>query len=184
MTAAPRKPARSTTVLGTLMLAAGLAWSGAAGAQEANGLPGVRSYGGPMFGSSKPIGGGDPVRQGAPAWDLNHDGVYTCEEWQIYAGRLFDKADANHDGKLDRKEFATLGKYDPVFRDADMGYFDDDRDGRVSRAEFVGKKSILFGRYDRNGDCRVTPEELSGGGERKTFAPTLSPGGIGGKIPF
>jgi hypothetical protein len=30
----------------------------------------------------------------------------------------------------------------------------------VSRDEFVNKPNPLFARYDKNGDCRVTPDEL------------------------
>ena len=41
-----------------------------------------------------------------------------------------------------------------------MGYFDENRDGRVSRNEFVNKPNPLFSRYDKNGDCKVTPAEL------------------------
>jgi hypothetical protein len=45
---------------------------------------------------------------------------------------------------------------------ADVGYFDDDRDHRVSRKEFIEKPSPFFTRYDANGDCRVTAEEMKG----------------------
>ena len=56
----------------------------------------------------------------------------------------------------------TIKNADPLFRDADLGYFDDDHDGRLSRREFVDKPSPFFLRYDKNSDCRVTPDELKG----------------------
>ncbi|HYB82068.1 MAG TPA: hypothetical protein VED43_10535, partial [Mycobacterium sp.] len=57
----------------------------------------------------------DVMRSSAPNWDLNHDGVYTCEEWKQYVGRLFDRADRNHDGFVDPKEFESIRKSDPMF---------------------------------------------------------------------
>jgi hypothetical protein len=47
-----------------------------------------------------------------------------------------------------------------MFQEADLAYFDENRDGRVSRNEFVNKPNPLFARYDKNGDCKVTPVEL------------------------
>ncbi|MTW16564.1 hypothetical protein GJ689_10125 [Rhodoplanes serenus] len=128
--------------------------------------------------------GEDPVRQSAPAWDANRDGVFTCEEWKQYAGRLFAAADRNRDGQLDAGEFEALRRSDPALGRAELGYFDDNRDGRVARAEFVERKSPLFARFDRNGDCRVTAEEMQGkgdGGMRPSFTPG---GGVGGAVRF
>jgi Ca2+-binding EF-hand superfamily protein len=44
--------------------------------------------------------------------------------------------------------------------DADFGYFDENQDGKISRSEFVGKPSQFILRFDSNGDCRVTSDEL------------------------
>ncbi len=49
-----------------------------------------------------------------------------------------------------------------MFKDADLGYFDDNRDGRVSRGKFVDKPNPLFARYDKK-----VPAEL-----RSTISPT------------
>jgi hypothetical protein len=95
---------------------------------------------------------------GADAWDGNHDGIYTCAEWKSYLDRQFTMADRNHDGHLDRAEFATIRRN--AFGDADFGYFDENRDGKISRSEFVDKPSEFILRNDKNGDCRVTPDEL------------------------
>jgi EF-hand domain pair len=100
------------------------------------------------------------LNNGPPVWDANHDGVYTCEEWKIFMDRLFKSADRNHDGNLNRAEFDAVKKADPTLADADFGYFDENQDGKITRNEFVDKPSVFILRFDRNGDCKVTPEEI------------------------
>jgi hypothetical protein len=102
----------------------------------------------------------DSSRTGPEAWDANHDGVYTCDEWKRYLDRMFTLADRNHDGHLDAKEFETVRKAAPVLADADFGYFDENQDGKVTRSEFVSKPSEFILSNDKNGDCRVTPDEM------------------------
>ncbi len=97
---------------------------------------------------------------GPESWDTNHDGVYTCDEWKSHLERIFTLADRNHDGHLDATEFATVRQTDSTLADADFGYFDENQDSKITRAEFVGKPSELILRFDRNGDCRVTPDEM------------------------
>jgi hypothetical protein len=104
--------------------------------------------------------GADPAVASAPLWDLDHDGIYTCEEWKLYANRIFNLADRNHNGYVDALEFKTIQQAAPIFKEADVAYFDENRDGRISRGEFVDSPNPLFARYDKNGDCRVTQEEL------------------------
>jgi hypothetical protein len=119
-------------------------------------------------------GGADVVRSTAPEWDINHDGVYTCEEWKIYVTTLFTKADRNHDGYLTADEFAVIKRADPLFADADLAYFDDNKDGRVSRDEFINKPSPFFLRFDLNHDCKVTQDELAG--KKPEKIPGFGPG--------
>jgi hypothetical protein len=100
---------------------------------------------------------------GPPTWDSNHDGVYTCAEWKSFVDRLFTLADRNRDGHLDPSEFTTVQKADVALADADFGYFDENQDGKITRKEFVEKPSAFILRFDRNGDCRVTAEEIKAG---------------------
>lgn len=100
------------------------------------------------------------LRSGPPIWDANRDGVFTCDEWKVFADRTFTLADRNRDGKLDKTEFATVQKADAALADADFGYFDENQDGKITRKEFVDKPSAFIMRFDRNGDCRVTGDEL------------------------
>jgi Ca2+-binding EF-hand superfamily protein len=131
----------------------------------------------------------DPLVAATSRWDANHDGVFTCEEWSQYANRLFTIADKNADGVLDDKEFQQIGNIEPIFAGADMAYFDDNNDGRISRSEFADKPSPLFARYDANRDCRVTAEEIKGSA-RPTSGKGTAPrgrsgsGGAGGRNGF
>jgi Ca2+-binding EF-hand superfamily protein len=99
-------------------------------------------------------------KTGPEAWDANHDGINTCNEWKSHLDRMFNLGDRNHDGRLDASEFATIRHVDPALADADFGYFDENQDGKITRDEFVSKPSEYILRYDRNGDCRVTPDEV------------------------
>jgi hypothetical protein len=100
------------------------------------------------------------LKNGPPIWDANRDGVFTCDEWKSFADRLFASADRNHDGKLDPSEFAIVQKADASLAEADFGYFDENQDGKITRKEFVEKPNAFILRFDRNGDCRVTAEEI------------------------
>jgi hypothetical protein len=100
------------------------------------------------------------LKGGPPSWDANHDGVYTCAEWKAFMDRLFSSADRNRDGKLDASEFAAVQKADPSLADSDFGYFDENQDHKISRSEFVEKPSPFILRFDANGDCRVTGDEM------------------------
>lgn len=104
----------------------------------------------------------DPLSAAASRWDLNQDGVFTCEEWKEFVGGVFSRADKNKDGFLNASEFHDLRISERLFASADISYFDEDRDQRVSRKEFVDKPSPFFARYDLNSDCRVTAQEMKG----------------------
>lgn len=106
----------------------------------------------------------DPLLNSQPTWDANHDGVYTCEEWKSFMDRLFASADKGRKGYLTRQEFDAVKKADPSLAEADFGYFDENQDGKVSRKEFVDKPSVFILRFDRNADCKVTPDELKAAG--------------------
>src|SRR5437762_1634200 len=80
----------------------------------------------------------------ANVWDANGDQIYTCAEWKKYVNELFTRADRNRDGYVDAQEFKTIQELAPQFAQADLGYFDDNRDRRLSRSEFVEKPNPFF----------------------------------------
>ena len=86
----------------------------------------------------------------------------TCEEWKSYPDRLFNTADRNRDGHLDPSEFAIIRRAGNAFAEADFGYFDENQDGKITRSEFVDKPSEFILKFDKNGDCRVTQDEMKG----------------------
>jgi len=121
----------------------------------------------PALAQTAPPRGDAMLNSGPPTWDANHDGVYTCDEWKSFMDRLFKTADVNRDGNLSPSEFAAVKKADPTLADADFGYFDENQDGKITRKEFVEKPSAFILRFDRNGDCRVTAEEIKTGSTPK-----------------
>lgn len=123
----------------------------------------------------------DPLLAGLSRWDMDSDGVLTCQEWQRYAEQLFRRSDKNGDGVLEREEFATLGTHEPIFAKADLAYFDDNGDGRVDLREFADKPNPVFVRYDRNRDCQLTAEEIRGG--NGSGSPPSAPSGRQQKPP-
>lgn len=106
----------------------------------------------------------------ANAWDLNNDQVFTCAEWKKFVTDIFNQADRNRDGFVDAQEFKSIQDATPQFKDSSLGYFDDNGDGRVSRAEFVDKPNPFFLQFDKNRDCKVTIEEIMDA-SRPAYAP-------------
>jgi hypothetical protein len=111
------------------------------------------------------------LKSGPESWDANHDGIYTCDEWKSHLDRLFTLADRNRDGHLDATEFATVRRADAALADADFGYFDENQDGKITRNEFVNKPSEFILRFDKNGDCRVTPDEMKAAAQKNPEGP-------------
>ena len=98
----------------------------------------------------------------AGGWDRNRDGVVTCDEWKVYAGELFDSADANRDGTLDRTEFQKIIGTDRMFATADFSYYDGNGDGKVERTEFVDKPNRAFALLDKGNECKLTANQTAG----------------------
>jgi len=61
----------------------------------------------PVEGSAGP----NPLATAALRWDINHDGVVTCDEWKAYATGLFNQADKNKDGYLDANDFGRSARW-------------------------------------------------------------------------
>ena len=95
-------------------------------------------------------------------WDRNRDGIVTCDEWKAYAAELFDAADANHDGFVDRNEYATIVATDRMFQTVEFSYYDTNGDGKLDRAEFVEKPNRAFVLLDKDHTCRLNASQVAG----------------------
>ncbi|MBT3069581.1 histidine kinase [Rhodomicrobium sp. Az07] len=115
-------------------------------------------------GCSSPTGLSDSVEgtfiRAAPTWDLNHDGIVTCDEWRAYVSQLFKEADVNRDEKLSPDEFSRLAKVDRLFETADFKYYDAARKGYVTEADMVDRRNSAFVELDKQNTCRLTTYQL------------------------
>jgi len=98
----------------------------------------------------------------AGSWDRNRDGIVTCDEWKAYAGELFDGADTDRDGLLDRTEYAKVIATDRMFETVDFSYYDANGDGKVARTEFVDKPNRAFALLDKGNECKLTASQVAG----------------------
>ncbi|MFA5898947.1 MAG: EF-hand domain-containing protein [Hyphomicrobium sp.] len=98
----------------------------------------------------------------AGGWDRNRDGVVTCDEWKQYAGELFDAADSNRDGTIDRTEYAKIISTDRMFETVDFSYYDANGDGKIARTEFVDKPNRAFALLDKGNECKLTASQVAG----------------------
>ncbi|MBA2126461.1 histidine kinase [Hyphomicrobium methylovorum] len=121
----------------------------------------------PTIGSINPFGGNSlsevdrAFLQAAGSWDTNRDNVVTCNEWKSYQEDLFNGADANHDDSLDANEWPNLVKVDRLFETANLAYYDQNKDGKVSRAEFVEKPNPAFTLIDKSGACKLDGSQIA-----------------------
>jgi Ca2+-binding EF-hand superfamily protein len=89
-------------------------------------------------------------------FDADHDGRLTRKEWPAAAAD-FDRMDHNHDGAVTRDEFLNLDR-DRTRLESLFRMMDKNRDNRVTRAEWKGDAED-FARHDRNHDGVLTRDE-------------------------
>jgi hypothetical protein len=98
----------------------------------------------------------------AGSWDTNRDGVVTCEEWKQYAAELYNGADGNGDGVVDRTEYVKIVNTDRMFQTVEFGYYDTDKDGKLTRAEFIERPNRAFVLLDKNNECKLAASQVAG----------------------
>jgi hypothetical protein len=137
----------------------------------------------PSGGASTASPSGDVVLATASEWG-GQGGVYTCDQWKAYLGRMFNLADTKHRGFIDAKDFQIVKRSGKVFASADFGYFDESGKGRLTREEFVNQTNPFFLKYDLKGTCRVTSADIASAGKPAQSQPSplgvLKGGGMGG----
>ena len=113
--------------------------------------------------SSNSLGDVDTVfLSAAGSWDSNRDGIVTCEEWKQYAAELYNGADGNGDGVVDRTEYVKIINTDRMFQTVEFGYYDVDKDGKLTRAEFVERPNRAFVLLDKNNECKLIASQVAG----------------------
>ena len=96
--------------------------------------------------------------KGLAHFDRDGNGTVTRDEMRTTEIERFDKADANHDGRLTLDEIEAAHKERAAKHFADK---DANKDGKLSRTEVPKMPDEVFARLDANKDGSLTPDELA-----------------------
>lgn len=108
-----------------------------------------------------------PMQAFFTTWDLNSDGKVTHHEATQVREQLFKTFDVNKNRYLSAEEFDALNAshVNGGFKKADRGlsltYNDVDRDGQVSKDEFVSQMSNWFAFWDSDDDNFITADDFA-----------------------
>ena len=88
--------------------------------------------------------------------DADHNGKIDKQEFRGAVEKMFDKLDKNKDGRLDREEFRAL-----KIPDADRIFdkLDKNGGGTISREQFILQSMERFNKMDENGDGLIDKRE-------------------------
>ncbi len=94
--------------------------------------------------------------------DANRDGVVTRSELLAHRATEWPRMDRDGDGYFSRYDLPGFARdrWDGGRLAAMRQTYDDDRDGRISRAEFLSGPTLAFDMIDANADGRVTEAEI------------------------
>ncbi|MCC7476039.1 MAG: hypothetical protein IT425_11640 [Pirellulales bacterium] len=106
--------------------------------------------------------GQDPLVERLMASDKNGDGRLTPEELSPNERQMLQGADLNEDGAIDRQELAARGAVLSALQGGPGGPGGFNRSGQGGGAGRNGGNEAMgrFFQYDRNGDGRLTPDEV------------------------
>ena len=115
-------------------------------------------------GSHRRAGADDagPHRRGMATMDADNDGAVTRAEHAAGAKAMFDRMDANHDGRLAADEMSQRRRAgaDDGTAGHGMAMVDADKDGVVTRAEHAAAMQAMFDRRDANHDGKLDATEM------------------------
>ncbi len=95
--------------------------------------------------------------------DANRDGAVSRDEFTTFRATQFQRIDRNNDGymtDIDMPAFAKNRIPEEMSIETLKANFDVDRDGKVSKPEFVNGPALMFDRVDTNKDNIVNRAEL------------------------
>jgi Ca2+-binding EF-hand superfamily protein len=93
--------------------------------------------------------------------DQNKDGAVTLEEALAVGAQRFASLDRNSDGAIDRADFDALRKEMTDYRiKRFIHHYGGDKDGRVTRDQFMAKWQERVARLDRDNDGTLSAGEL------------------------
>ena len=100
--------------------------------------------------------------------DANRDGKISADEWKRRP-EAFSRLDQNHDGSISQDEAQSAarrhGERQGRHGEKLLGRMDKNNDSRISRDEWKGAADV-FDRLDSNHDGAITRDELSQGRHR------------------
>lgn len=101
--------------------------------------------------------GAASAQQRPPSPDANNDGFISMAEHLAAGERGFKRMDANNNGFIDADEQAQIAKFTGgrnILAPADLN-----KDGKVSKEEFVKASNYRFKQADTDGDGRLNAAE-------------------------
>ena len=117
----------------------------------------------PAIAQMRGAGGGNPLAVFATA-DADHDGKVSREEYANTRDVRFAMMDRNGDGVISKADFAEILAERPQAAERieqTIAAGDSDKDGKISKAEWHGAPMPIFDRLDANGDGFVDKAEVT-----------------------
>ena len=127
-------------------------------------LPALAAPSDPDPGKAPPARERPSNPSGLMRYDTNKDGFVDRSEWAAGQEARFKLLDTNNDGKLTKDELFVGNGVPPSDRQIRsqatyFGLLDADKDGIVSKAEFLAQAERNFARCDLDKDGRITTAE-------------------------
>lgn len=123
---------------------------------------------GPGYGMAPgygPASGSEPTQTAPATYDINADGVIGDDEGAAFFEGLFGAMDRNGDGILNQAEFAAAAPQGIEVKEVFARFqgIDTDKNGAISKGEYLLDAQREFKGLDKDGDGKVSPWEFRAG---------------------